>query len=116
MPTIREKKHRLPKEYYKGLTTVAFTLCVKNRIPLVTDFEIFTEFEKQLVTELTDHRSDAHVYLFWQKDYYDHIIRRPEDVQKHVRYILDNPVRKGLVDDWKKYPFKGSTLHDFDEW
>lgn len=146
MSMIREKKHRLPREYYEGLNTVAFTLCVKNRIPLVTDFEIFAEFEKQLLIELGDHRCDAHVYLFmpdhghlvlggqdeesrvldavdgfkqrsgywlsknrpkihWQKDYYDHSIRRQEEIEKQIRYVLDNPVRKGLVDDWKKYPF-----------
>jgi len=52
----------------------------------------------------------------WQKDFYDHILRNDEDVQKHVFYILENPIRKGLVANWKEYPFKGSTLYNFDEW
>jgi putative transposase len=52
----------------------------------------------------------------WQKDFYDHILRKDEDLEKLVRYILWNPVRKGLVEDWKAYPYKGSTLYDFNQW
>lgn len=44
----------------------------------------------------------------WQKDFYDHIIRKYEELPTQVRYILDNPVRKGLVSYWQDYPFKGS--------
>lgn len=46
--------------------------------------------------------------IMWQKDFYDHIIRKHEDMAAQVRYILDNPVRKGLVPSWQEYPFKGS--------
>ena len=52
----------------------------------------------------------------WQKDFYDHIIREDENIGVHVRYILDNPVRKGLVSSWQDYPFKGSIgckIEDF---
>jgi putative transposase len=52
----------------------------------------------------------------WQKDFYDHILKKDEDLEKQVRYILWNPVRRGLVEDWKAYPFKGSTIYDFDKW
>jgi hypothetical protein len=44
----------------------------------------------------------------WQKDFYDHIIRNEEKLSTHIRYILDNPVRKRLVSDWQDYPFKGA--------
>jgi REP element-mobilizing transposase RayT len=44
----------------------------------------------------------------WQKDFFDHIIRTNENIAVQVRYILDNPVRKGLVTFWHEYPFKGS--------
>lgn len=52
----------------------------------------------------------------WQKDFYDHILRRDDDLNKQVRYILGNPLRKGLVEDWREYPYKGSTLYDFSQW
>jgi putative transposase len=31
----------------------------------------------------------------WQKDFYDHIIRKAEGLPETIRYILDNPVRQG---------------------
>lgn len=52
----------------------------------------------------------------WQKDFYDHILRREDDIRKHVQYILENPMRKGLVNNWKEYPFKGSTIYSFEGW
>mgnify|MGYP001558879990 FL=1 len=44
----------------------------------------------------------------WQKDFYDHVMRKHEDIVAQVKYVLDNPVRKGLVSTWEEYPFKGS--------
>jgi len=44
----------------------------------------------------------------WQKDFYDHIIRTNENIATQVRYILDNPVRRGLLSSWQEYPFMGS--------
>jgi len=52
----------------------------------------------------------------WQKDFYDHILRKDEDINRQVRYILGNPVRKHIVDNWRDYKFKGSTIYNFDEW
>lgn len=57
-----------------------------------------------------------HPDIHWQKDFYDHILRREEEVEKHIRYILENPVRAGLCSDWHSYPFKGSSVHDFSTW
>ena len=52
--------------------------------------------------------SEEKVGARWQKDFYDHVLRRHEDIAVQVRYILDNPVRKGLVASWQGYPYKGS--------
>ncbi len=46
----------------------------------------------------------------WQRSYYDHAVRREEDIEIVARYILENPVRKGLVEDFLKYPFSGSVV------
>lgn len=51
----------------------------------------------------------------WQKDFYDHIIRNDEDIRNQVYYILNNPVRAGIVNHWKEYPHKGSTEYNPDE-
>jgi putative transposase len=51
----------------------------------------------------------------WQKNYYDHILRKDEDLKKHIIYVLNNPVRKGLVSHWRDYPFKGSLDFNMEE-
>jgi len=52
----------------------------------------------------------------WQKDYYDHVIRNDEDILNQIRYILNNPVRATLVEGWKNYLYKGSTIYNLDKW
>ena len=55
--------------------------------------------------------SQNHPAIKWQKDFYDHVLRQDEELKKHIYYILDNPVRKRLVADWRDYPYKGS-IHE----
>jgi REP element-mobilizing transposase RayT len=154
---IREKKHRLDQEVYKGLKIISFTLCIKNRKILFKNPQIFKVFESLLIKELNKHQCQAYVYLFmpdhahllvsgkeqnsdnkrcidsfkqksgyclynnlsdfkWQKDYYDHILRKEEELKTQIEYILNNPVRAGLVEEWRNYKFKGSTVYSIDEW
>jgi putative transposase len=51
----------------------------------------------------------------WQNSYYDHVLRKDEDITIVSRYILENPVRKGFVDDYREYPFSGSDVCDINE-
>jgi putative transposase len=44
----------------------------------------------------------------WQKSFYDHILRKEENIAELVRYVLENPVRKNIVEDFREYPFSGS--------
>ena len=50
--------------------------------------------------------------LSWQDEYYDHIIRKSVDWRRQAFYVLNNPVRKGLVTDPYAYPFSGSVGYD----
>jgi len=50
----------------------------------------------------------------WQKDFYDHIVRRGEDLGAQVRYITGNPVRRGLVSDWHQWPHTGAMGIDLE--
>jgi REP element-mobilizing transposase RayT len=157
MKQIREKRHRLDSDIYKGELLVTFTLCIKNKIKFFIDEKRFLVFEQLLLNELKSFKCSAFVYLFmpdhvhltltgnesnsdikkcldmfkqktgfwfsqnqpdvkWQKDYYDHILRSKENLDIHIKYILNNPVRVGLVEYWKQYPFKGSTVYNLNEW
>ena len=40
----------------------------------------------------------------WERQYYERGIRDEESLMEVVKYCLENPVRKGLVDDFRKYP------------
>ena len=53
--------------------------------------------------------------ILWQRSYYEHILRREETVEDISRYILNNPVRAGLVEDFRQYPYSGSSLFDIKE-
>lgn len=41
----------------------------------------------------------------WQRSSYDRVIRYNESIQEAASYVLNNPVRKGLVSRWKEYPY-----------
>jgi len=41
----------------------------------------------------------------WQRSFFDHAVRKDEDLIKVAEYIVCNPVRKGLVQDWRHYPY-----------
>ena len=47
--------------------------------------------------------------LSWQREAYDHVLRETERKQDAFwmacRYILENPLRKDLVAEWKSYPY-----------
>ena len=41
----------------------------------------------------------------WQRNYYDHALRGDEDLTTKARYIVENPLRAGLVSSLGDYPF-----------
>ena len=147
--TIREKRHRLPREYYQGEVSVAVTLCMRNREHVFTEPQLVDIFTGMLSDAAGKAACSVPAYCFmpdhhhilitgmqqgsdvwkavvnykqrtgywlsvhmpgveWQKDFYDHVIKTPAELAVRARYILDNPVRKGLVQKWQEYPFKGS--------
>ena len=42
---------------------------------------------------------------FWQHESYDHFVRDEDELARVIVYILDNPVKAGLVEEWKDWPF-----------
>ena len=42
-----------------------------------------------------------------QRSFHDHLVRKDEDMRQVAEYIINNPVRKGLVDKWEEYPYCG---------
>ena len=46
----------------------------------------------------------------WQPGYHDRIVRQDEDLSRYADYILQNPVRAGLVTRAADYPYASSVL------
>ncbi|MEW6557423.1 MAG: hypothetical protein AB1349_08725 [Elusimicrobiota bacterium] len=50
-------------------------------------------------------------YKIWQESFYDHFLRKEETLEMVSLYILNNPVRKGIVDRWDRYPYSWSNYY-----
>lgn len=58
--------------------------------------------------QLSGHRhKQKHGASLWQISYYDHVLRRDEELLAMARYIWGNPVRAGLAQERSEYPFSG---------
>ena len=40
---------------------------------------------------------------FWHHESYDHAVRNISEWQRIITYVLNNPVKAGLVDEWEKW-------------
>ena len=40
---------------------------------------------------------------FWQHESYDHCVRNSNEWRRIITYVLNNPVKAGLVDEWEKW-------------
>ena len=49
---------------------------------------------------------------FWQKEYYDHLVRGDREFYHAVEYTRQNPVKAGLCRDWKEWSWSGVGLLD----
>jgi putative transposase len=46
----------------------------------------------------------------WERSYFEHVLRDDESATTVARYIVDNPVRAGLIASPADYPFSGSGI------
>ena len=42
---------------------------------------------------------------FWHHESYDHYVRDEDELNRIIKYIVNNPVKAGLVEDWKDWEF-----------
>jgi REP element-mobilizing transposase RayT len=48
--------------------------------------------------------------LRWQSGFFEHVVREYEDLRSIGFYVLANPVRAGLAEDWRRYRWCGSFV------
>lgn len=86
----------------------AFTL-MPNHVHVL--FEVTTVPMHQVVKSWKQYSSNRANQLlgrtgtFWQADYWDTYMRDAEHKALTIRYIRNNPVKAGLVSDWKEWPW-----------
>ena len=42
---------------------------------------------------------------FWRHESYDHLVRDGREGERIIAYVLQNPVKAGLVEDWTQWPY-----------
>ena len=42
---------------------------------------------------------------FWQHENYDHVVRDEAKWRRIIMYVLNNPVKAGLVQQWQDWPW-----------
>ncbi len=51
----------------------------------------------------------------WQKSFDDRVVRSHESTSRVMQYVFENPVKDGLVEDWRDYPYLGSFVHNLND-
>ncbi len=41
---------------------------------------------------------------FWQAESYDHVVRHENALTRIIAYVVNNPVKAGLADEWEAWP------------
>ena len=47
----------------------------------------------------------------WEKGFFDHVMRSAESYGEKWRYVEQNPVRAGLVQNGEDWPYQGEIHH-----
>jgi REP element-mobilizing transposase RayT len=70
-------------------------------------------FIKNLKQTTSRHYQKQFGRALWQKKFYDHILRPRDNPAGVAWYIWMNPVRQGLCNDPREYPYSGSFVMDW---
>lgn len=66
-------------------------------------------FKGRVATAL---RQQNRTGYLWQRSFHDRAVRKEGNLAEVIQYILYNPVRAGIVEEWHAYPFSGSPHVD----
>ncbi|WP_428659024.1 REP-associated tyrosine transposase [Runella sp.] len=96
----------------KSYDLVAFTI-MPNHFHLIidtTDESLFTKPLYRIMQSIKSYTAkEANKVLnrtgtFWQEESYDHVVRNGQELNNIIGYILENPVKAGLAQNWQAYP------------
>jgi REP element-mobilizing transposase RayT len=73
-----------------------------------TDLSIWVKSLKNSLSKTL--RETGIVAPHWQKGFFDHVLRSGESYSEKWMYMVENPVRAGLVKEWKDWPYQGEIF------
>ena len=81
-----------------GRNNIPTNVGSRNNIPT---YKILQSLKRHTARKanLILHRGGA----FWQEESYDHVIRDGEELERTIWYVLNNPVKAGLVESWEQW-------------
>ncbi len=79
-------------------------LLAKQKRPRANISKFIAAFKRKTYKIFQNYGIDGKI---WQTRFYDHIARKREKLSEIMKYILNNPVRKSLVEKWDEYPHSG---------
>ena len=71
---------------------------------LITILQRFKSYTGHIWTKRTGRKP------LWQGSFHDHGVRRTENMDELIKYVVENPLHAGLVSDWQDYPWIGGSL------
>jgi putative transposase len=93
--------------------------CMPDHVHLVVEGLTEQSDLKKFIRRAKQYSGYAHSQRtgqrLWQRYGYEHVIRDDERLNQVVRYVIENPVRAGLVEHPGDYPFLGSSLYTLAE-
>ena len=86
----------------RGTWWTHVAVIMPDHVHLVVRFPPQTEFVRAV--RQWKHWTARQLGVEWQRDFFDHRLRSEESLDEKVRYLLNNPVRAGLVEDFQEWP------------
>jgi len=71
------------------------------------DLSVFMKFWKEWTSKKIKKTCNIIEGSVWQKEFFDHLLRSEESYAEKWDYVLNNPVRAGLVKEVGEWPWQG---------
>jgi len=86
-----------------GQWWIELALIMPDHIHMITSFH--PEMEMKRVIGDWKRFTARNLKVNWQRDFFDHRLRSPESAEQKFQYVLENPVRAGLVSQASDWPY-----------
>ena len=118
-PGLTNSAAQILRETAFGRGTKIYAWCIMpDHVHMLLQDKELLDFVRLFKGRLTPKaRAYEQCRPLWQRSFYDHALRREENLEKVARYIWWNPVRARLTDHPLHYKWSGSEVWpDWDEY